>query len=350
MRTDVLALKRWSRPAGWIGAAALVLACGTGWFAPQAAFPAARFAVVCCLQPALGCLVFSLIHRITGGQWGESLRCPFAAGVRMVPWLWPILALIALARAARPDLPLPAGSAPMPTAGMLGIRAIGYEIILIGLSGVALRPGLKRYAAPALIVLVFTGHFLAADSFFVLEPGWYSTGFPLVWLAICAASGLAVSILAAAAAGFNPALPGSAKRPVGLDWGNLLLTSVVFSTYLALMEFLIIWSSNLPAEISWFLRRERGLWPEIALGVAVIHLGFPFLLLLSHRWKESPRGVPVAAAIVAAAEILWAMWLVLPPFADRGAGVGLFGALFLIAGLGLLANRYLAAFFAEELP
>jgi len=350
MRSGTLALKRWSRPIGWIGVCALVLGCGTAWAAPQAAFPAARFAIVCCLQPALGCLVFSLIHRITGGQWGESLRGPLAAGVRMVPWIWPILALLALARYARPDLPLPAGSAPMPTAAVLGLRAIAYEGILIGLSGVALRPGLKRYAAPALIALVFTGHWLAADSFFVLEPGWYSTGFPLVWLAICAASGLAVSILVAAAAGFNPAVPGSAQRPVGLDWGNLLLTAVVFSTYLAFMEYLVIWSSNLPAEISWFLRRERGIWPEVAVGLGVIHLGFPFLLLLSRRWKESPRGAPVAAAIVAAAGILWAMWLVLPPFADRGAGVGLFGVLFLVGGSGLFANRYLAAFCAEELP
>ncbi len=347
MRSPVLLQAAAGRRAGWIGLGALVVAGAGGALAPQVALPAARFAAVACLQPAMGCLLFALIYRITGGQWGEALRRPFAAGVRLVPWLWPVLALVALCRAARPDLPLPAGSAPMPTVSALAIRAVIYEVILLGVCTAALRPRFKPYAGPALIVLIFTGHFLAADAFFVLEPGWYSTGFPLVWLAICAASGLAVSLIAAAAAGAHPAEPASARRPVGLDWGNLLLTSVVFSTYLALMEFLIIWSGNLPAEIAWFLRREQGAWPWLALVLGVVHLGFPFLLLLSRRWKESPRGVPIAARIVAGAEVLWALWLVLPPFANRGWGIVPFAIVFLAGGAALGWSRY-QVYFARE--
>jgi hypothetical protein len=174
----------------------------------------------------------------------------------------------------------------------------------------------------------------------VLEPGWYSTGFPLVWLALCAAAGLAVSILAATGWSAPP-------QPVALDWGNLLLTSVVFSTYLVLMEFLIIWSGNLPAEIAWFLRREQGAWPWLALLLAFVHLAFPFLLLLSRRWKESPRGVPIAAGIVAVAEILWALWLVLPPFANRGWGVAPFAVVFLGGGAAAWWSRY-RVYFARE--
>jgi len=326
--------------AGWIGLATLAAAALGGCLAPQAALPAARFAATACLQPALGCLIFALIHRITGGQWGESLRRPWAAGIRLVPWLWPILALIALAQAARPDLPLPTGSAPMPGAAMLGARAVVYELILIVLCGAALRPRWKPQAGPALIVLLFTGHFLAADAFFVLEPGWYSTGFPLVWLAICAASGLAIAVMAAAASGVRPAEAGAAGRPLGLDWGNLLLTAVVFATYLVIMEFLIIWSANLPAEISWFLRRKQGGWPYLALALVAVHLAFPFLLLLSRRWKESPRGVPFTARIVAGAGVLWALWLVIPPFADRGWGMAPFALVFLVAGAAVCWSRY----------
>jgi hypothetical protein len=382
MKSPVLTQAAAGRRAGWAGLAMLLAAGAAGGLAPQVALPAARFAAVACLQPALGCLIFALIYRITGGQWGATLRRPFAAGIRLVPWLWPVLALVALCRAARPDLPLPAGSAPMPGPGALAIRAAIYEMILLGVCAAAVRPRFKPYAGPALIVLVFTGHFLAADAFFVLEPGWYSTGFPLVWLAICAASGLAVSLIAAS--GWSaiseraltsdrvqepfadgpsaPGLPPEALakegglappsrfpsgRPVAVDWGNLLLTSVVFSTYLVLMEFLIIWSANLPAEIAWFLRREHGAWPWLALLLGVVHLGFPFLLLLSRRWKESPRGVPIAAGIVAVAEILWALWLVLPPFANRGWGVAPFAIGFLAGGAAVWWSRY-RVYFARE--
>ena len=132
-----------------------------------------------------------------------------------------------------------------------------------------------------------------------------------------------------------------------MDWGNLLLTSIVFSTYLALMEFLIIWSGNLPAEIAWFLRREQGAWPWLAFGLALVHLGFPFLLLLSRRWKESPRGMPIVAGIVAGAEILWALWLVLPPFADRGWGMAPFAIVFVAGGAAVWWRCYQALFARE---
>jgi hypothetical protein len=333
-----------------MGASALVAGCIGGWFAPAAALPAARFAAVCCFQPALGCLIFSLVHRVTGGQWGDPLRIPFAAGVRLVPWIWPVLATIALSPYARPDLPLPHGAAPLPTAGVLALRAVCFEVMLIVLTLFAVRPRLRRFAAPALLLLVFGGHFLIADLFFTLEPGWYSTGFPLVWLAVCAASGFALALLAAVAAGHSPSAAGAAHRAVGLDWGNLLLTAVVFSTYLVLMEFLVIWSANLAPEISWYLRRGQGLWAVITGAIVAFHLGFPFLLLLSHRGKEGSRVVPIAAAMVAASGILWAVWLVLPPFADRGAAVAPFAALFLAGGLGVAANRYVANFRREEAP
>ena len=101
------------------------------------------------------------------------LESALAAGARLVPWIWPILGGIALLPLSRPDLPLPAGAAPMPGMAALALRGLVYEAVFVGLRAVALRPALRRLAAPALIVLVFAGHFLAADCFFVLEPGWY---------------------------------------------------------------------------------------------------------------------------------------------------------------------------------
>jgi hypothetical protein len=332
-----------ARGAGRVGVVALI---GSGLLlvlAPHQAFPAYRFAAFACLQPALGSLIFGLIYRITGGQWGESLFPFFRAGIRLVPWIWPLIALLAVVPAADPTphalgLGIPAN----PSTAVLLLRAVIYELIFLGLRRVALRTSGRSLAAPGLIVLVFTLHVLAADWFFTLEPGWYSSGFPLVWMAIQATAGLSWAILLAAWSGLNPAERGSAGRPLGADWGNLLLTTVVFSSYVAFMEFLIIWSGNLPREIAWFLHRASGGWRAVIVGLALFHLFFPLGCMLLRPLKESRTGVPRVAALLCVAEIFWAAWFILPSFGDRGLLLPLACALCLLGSGGLFLNRYLA--------
>lgn len=311
--------------------------------APAAAAPAYRFAVFACLQPALGSLIFGLIYRITGGQWGSALEGLLAAGIRLVPWIWPLAAPLLFWPRARPllDGPLP----PFMGAGALLLRAACYEAVFVAAGWVALRPERRRLAAPALIVLVFTLHVLAADWFFTLDPGWYSTGFPLVWMSIQAAAGLALALAAAPFCGLSPAKIGPAGRALGVDWGNLLLTTLILSSYLAFVQYLVIWSGNLPREIAWFERR-LGVWRLVAGGLALCHLFLPMGFLLSRRWKESPQGVPRVARLICVMEVAWAAWFILPPFGGRGPLVPVLSLLFLGAGAALFLNRYLTAAWA----
>jgi hypothetical protein len=336
-----------SRQAGKIGTAALAASALLSWFAPAAAAPAYRFAAFACLQPALGSLIFGLIYRITGGQWGAKLDPFFRAGIRLLPWIWPLVAWLALVPAAHPTFAaLPAGPA-NPGAAMLLLRAAVYELIFAALRIVALRPEYKRLAAPGLLLLVLTLHVLAADWFFTLEPGWTSTGFPLVWMSVQATAGLSWAILMAALCGRSPAEVGPAGRPFGADWGNLLLTAIVFSSYVAFMEFLVIWSGNLPSEITWFLHRDSGVWRAVIIALALFHLFFPLGCLLSKPLKASRRGLPRIAALVCGAELLWCAWFILPPFKDRGLWLPCLCATLLIGGGGIFINRYFAGLPAE---
>ena len=170
-------LRRVARRCGAVGAAALALSLLLAWLAPAAAAPAYRFAVFACLQPAVGLLLLALIYRITGGQWGEAIEGLLRAGLSLAPWIWPLAVPLLFWPHALPGVG--EGRAPPATGtGALLLRAVIYEIVLVATGWVARRAERRRLAAPALILLVFTLHFLAADWFFTLEPGWYSTGFP----------------------------------------------------------------------------------------------------------------------------------------------------------------------------
>lgn len=331
--------RRLLRPAAAIGAAALVAALILSLLQPLAALGAYRFAAFACFQPAAGSLIFLLIFRSTGGQWGDSLLPFLRAGARLVPWIWPLIAWLAIVPGNHAAWTSP-DARPLPGPWVLLARAAGYELVFLVLRHLALTPRLRGYSGLGLIVYAFAGHFLAADWFFTLEPGWYSSAFPLVWMGVQASAGIALAIVAASFYGRDPSETGPKGRALGKDWGDLLLTAVLFSSYVAFMELLITWSGNLPREITWFYRRSHGGWVPVTCALAFFHLFFPLGWLLSNRRKRSRYGVPVIAGVVCGAEVLWAIWLILPAFTDRGILLWPTAAAFLAAGAGLFVNRY----------
>jgi ABC-type glycerol-3-phosphate transport system permease component len=89
--------------------------------------------------------------------------------------------------------------------------------------------------------------------------------------------------------------------------------------YFALSQFLIVWSANLPEEIPWYLRRLRGGWEWIALGLVVFHFTLPFALLLSRSLKRRKRTLAAVALALLAARFADMFWMIAPAFEPRVA-------------------------------
>ena len=56
------------------------------------------------------------------------------------------------------------------------------------------------------------------------------------------------------------------------DIGKLMLAFVMLFAYFSFSQWLIIWSGNLPDEISWYLHRIRGGWGWVILGIILLPL------------------------------------------------------------------------------
>ncbi|HWA87741.1 MAG TPA: hypothetical protein VG710_16040 [Opitutus sp.] len=344
-------LERAALAAAVLGAAAtFVLA----WLSPRAFAPAYRFAAFACLAPAVGSLIFTLILRLTGGQWGPALQPFFSAGISLLPWIWlltiPILFLPhnGTAQLASPPEQPDFFSSP----GMLIGRAVFYGIVFFAVAaGVARVLKIRdrgdvtslRWVAPAsLITLVLMLHVLADDWLIELEPHWHSTAFPAVWMTGMTLAGYSIALFCAIRGGADPNAIGPAKRPFGIDWGNLLLVALVFWCYVAFAQFLIIWAENLPTENSWYLHRSHGGWLAVIVVLALFHFAVPFVFLLSRRIKRLPSGLARLALLLLGGQFLYLAWVVLPAFAPiTPVSLGLALALF-CAAAGLCFNRYLA--------
>lgn len=327
---------RWLLPprADAIALAALALALPGLWLAPAMFFACWLAAWWYWVGIALGALVNTWIHALTGGRWGLALRLLAWPLARRLPWL-----LLA-------GLPLAAGLARVfPWAGTgdwtQGIELPGFQrawytpaffwarMALLALAWWAISgPWIfarKGRVAAAILVWILAGSLAAIDLVDSLVPGWISTGSGLVVLGGTVLGGAALATLAAAGlapdafpvAPPRPAVKG--EPPVWRDLGNLLLAWTMVWAYLAFMEFLIVWAEDLPREISWFLPRLSGGWAAVGAALAAGQFALPFVLLLWRRNKDAPRRLARIAAGLALGQLLNTAWLVLPSVAPHDA-------------------------------
>jgi hypothetical protein len=345
---------RWQRTAWIVGA----IGCA-GWllgilFARHTAFQSYWFAWIFWSGIGFGALSISMTYCLTGGAWGEAVRPSIQAATFTIPMMALLMipvffsmgdvfpwatahGLAELSPHKRAYLSVP----------WFIVRAVGYFAILITFARVLRVPsraagggGIVTYAACML--------FASTDWVMSLEPRWYSTMLVVIVMAWQFLAALALSVIvvtALARAGF----PATTKQLH--DLGNLLLAFVIFWTYVSFAQFLIIWSGNLPREISYYLSRSAGGWQYAVLALAALQFAIPFALLLSRARKQHPRRLLPIAVIIFAASVLDVFWLIVPSFRPTGfrvnvldvvAFVGL-GGLWVGAFLGFSKERLLQA-------
>jgi hypothetical protein len=284
-----------------------------------------------CLGLVLGLLVNVWIHALTGGAWGWALRPAAAALARRMPWL--LLALLPVALGWRVLFPWagqPEGawlhhisrpgflkawlSTPFFFARLLAYAAVWWWLAR------AVAPS-KARATACLAVHSVVGSLAAVDLLMSLVPGWFSTAFGVVALSAQALAGTAAAVLAQPRLAVVRVPQGATVPPVSRDLGNLLLMWVLSWAYLAFMQFLVIWSEDLPREIAWYLPRLQSAWWWVGVALALFALAIPFAALLLRSVKDDPARLARVAALLLVATALDSAWEVVPSVAPHSAAV-----------------------------
>jgi hypothetical protein len=115
------------------------------------------------------------------------------------------------------------------------------------------------------------------------------------------------------------------------DIGKLMFAFVMLNIYLTFAEFLIIWSGNIPDELTYYLKRIHGDWWWICTADVVCHWVIPFSLLLSRDIKRSKKKLVWVASFMIFARLIDMFWLIAPSFGDDA------GHLRVIGNLGIFA-------------
>jgi hypothetical protein len=215
------------------------------------------------------------------------------------------------------------------------IRAIIYFVAWIGLTLLLTRwsreqdrtadpviaDRLRRASAGGIIVYVLTVTFASFDWAMSLEPHWYSTIYGVLIAMGQILTSFAFVIAVLFMLGDREPLTGVLKPGIFNDLGNLLLAFVMLWAYMSFMQFLIIWSGNLPEEVVWYTRRLHGGWQWVPIVLLLFHFAAPLLLLMSRQNKRRPERLAAIAALILVFHLLNVYWLVEPVFHESGIAI-----------------------------
>ncbi|HSK41428.1 MAG TPA: hypothetical protein VK943_16810 [Arenibaculum sp.] len=284
-----------------IGAGAGLALAGLGWWLAPHAFPHAWLgAFVLWTGLALGCLLLLMVGHLLGEDWLGPLRGELEAGALTLPLLGAAAVPVLLGLGTLypwaptgaegdPDVAFrSAWLSPVPFA----VRSVGYFVVWGLFAWIVTRPGgHHRTASAAGLVLVLpTTTLAAADWVMSLHPQWMSSVFGLAFGTGQATAAFAAAVLVAT---LRPD-----REPPGRigQLAGALLVLLAATAYLWFVQFLIVWSANLPDEVSWYLERGGG-WAWLMPGTALPAAGIAAALLLTRR-ARAMRPVLIAASLL----------------------------------------------------
>jgi len=175
---------------------------------------------------------------------------------------------------------------------------------------------MQKVSAGGLFVFAITVTFCAFDLLMSVDPHWFSTIFGVYYFAGSALVLFATLVITSYLMQRSGRLTGVISIEHYHDLGKLMFAFIVFWSYIAFSQYMLIWYANIPEETQWFLRRQTGQWTALSWFMLIGHFIVPFLVLVSRIPKR--RKGPLFAAAIWVVFIHWVdmYYLVMPRVSD----------------------------------
>jgi hypothetical protein len=265
----------------------------------------------------IGSVIWLLIHRLTGGEWGIAAAPVLRPAAAMSPML--IVAFVPVLAGLHQVYPWAANPTTIPADVahwyLNGTSFVLRSLIaLIGWSYLALLfsagPGSRLLAGLGLAFFGLTISLVAVDWYLSLEPHYVATAFA----AMIAVQQLLMAVAVTALIG-----PTMIEGKVAGDLGALLLATLLGVVYLGFMTFVVAWYGDLPEKASWFSERSSSGWMSVLMMALVVGVVAPLGMLLREHVRRNRHGLRIASVLILIGTALHFVWLLVPAFDDQAA-------------------------------
>ncbi|NMH87546.1 quinol:cytochrome C oxidoreductase [Flavivirga algicola] len=190
-----------------------------------------------------------------------------------------------------------------------------------------------RIAAGFLVFFIYTESMMSWDWIMSVDPHWFSTLFGWYVFASMFVSGITVLALITLYLKSKGQLEFVNENHLH-DVAKFMFAFSIFWTYLWFSQFMLIWYSNIPEEVTYFVTRFQD-YKLPFLGMVVMNFVFPILMLMNADYKRIPWFVVMAGLVILAGHYIDIFNMIMPAtVGDRWfIGIPEISSVLLFAGL-----------------
>ena len=190
-----------------------------------------------------------------------------------------------------------------------------------------------RISAGFLVFFFVTESMMSWDWIMSLDPHWFSTLFGWYVLAsmlVTAVTVIALITIYLKSKGYLPKVNHNHLH----DLAKFMFGFSVFWTYLWFSQFMLIWNSNIPEEVTYFLTRIDD-YNLPFFGMIAMNFLFPLLILISSDYKRSNWIIVMAGIVIVLGHYIDIYNMIMPATVGDQWFIGWpeIGAFFFFAGL-----------------
>ncbi len=161
-----------------------------------------------------------------------------------------------------------------------------------------------RSASVGSIIWTLLVSFAGIDWLESLEPEFHSSIYGLIYLSFTLMNGTAFVI--------GAGLLSTRRIGPTRGYSGLLLSVLLLWCYLHAMQYIVIWSGNIPKEVTWYIVRSENGWQFVLAALSFGQFVFPFCVMLSARVRSDPRWLLALCGLTLAMRWLESAILILP--------------------------------------
>jgi len=193
-----------------------------------------------------------------------------------------------------------------------------------------------KAAAIFLVFFIYSESIMAWDWIMSLDPHWFSTLFGwyvFAGMMVCAITTIALVTIFLKAQGFLPNVNDSHIH----DLAKFMFGFSIFWTYLWFSQFMLIWYSNIPEEVTYFIQRIED-YNLPFFGMVVMNFLFPLLILMNSDFKRVNWFVVMAGVVILLGHYVDIFVMVMPATVGESWSIGFveIGAFMFFLGLFVL--------------
>jgi hypothetical protein len=153
-----------------------------------------------------------------------------------------------------------------------------------------------------------------------LQPHWFSTMYAVYNFSGAFVSGLALITIVVILLRRQGLLEGVVNEHHLHDLGKLILGFSTFWAYIWFCQYMLIWYSNLPEEVTYYKGRHDGAWAVLSAANVLVNWLIPFLVLLPRAAKQTDSTLLRVCCLLLVGRWL-NLYLMVQPVFEEGAPV-----------------------------